>query len=168
MRRGKGRIVTTLCALTLIASVGHYALARPQVPDTTFTLLSGQRVSTSADLGGKVFLVNFWDTSCSTCIEEMPSMKALYERFHPAGLVFVSVAMRYTPRDYAVNYAQSRHLPFMLTIDDGRLAKAFGDVQLTPTTLVVNRRGKILKRYVGRLDFVELSNVVDQALKDPV
>ncbi|WP_459625611.1 TlpA family protein disulfide reductase [Burkholderia sp. 3C] len=167
MRIRKGRVAATLCGLALVAAVGHYALARPHVPDTTFTLLSGQRVSTSADLGGKVFLVNFWDTDCSTCIEEMPSMKATYERFHPSGLAFVSVAMRYTPRQYAVNYAQGRHLPFMLTLDDGSLAKAFGDVQLTPTTLVVDRRGRILKRYVGRPDFAELDEVVGRALKEP-
>lgn len=167
MRSGKIGMAAALSALALVGLAGHYALARPRVPDMTFTLLSGQRVSTSADLGGKVFLVNFWDTSCSTCIEEMPSMNATYERFHPDGLAFVSVAMRYTPRDYAINYAQGRHLPFLLALDDGSLAKAFGDVQLTPTTLVVDRHGRILKRYVGRPDFSELSDVVARALRAP-
>jgi len=75
--------------------------------------------------------------------------------------------MSYTPRDYAVNYARTRQLPFMLTLDDGSLAHAFGDVQLTPTTLVVDRQGKILKRYVGPPDFGQLDDVIAHALRDP-
>src|SRR5215510_10690191 len=97
---------------------GYLLLAKPEVPDATFVLLSGQKISTTSDLRGHVFLVNFWDTKCSSCIEEMPSLEDTYRRFHGAGLELVSVAMSYTPRDYAVNYAQARHLPFMLTLDD--------------------------------------------------
>lgn len=144
--------------------IGHVLLAKPDVPDATFTLLSGQKVSTTSDLRGHVFLVNFWDTNCSSCIAEMPSLESTYKRFHGAGLEFVSVAMSYTPRDYAVNYARTRQLPFMLTLDDGSLAHAFGDVQLTPTTLVVDRQGKILKRYVGPPDFGQLDDVIAHAL----
>ncbi|MBN3761438.1 TlpA disulfide reductase family protein [Burkholderia sp. Ac-20365] len=145
---------------------GYLLLAKPEVPDATFVLLSGQKISTTSDLRGHVFLVDFWDTNCSSCIEEMPSLEDAYRRFHGAGLELVSVAMSYTPRDYAVNYAQTRHLPFMLTLDDGRLAHAFGDVQLTPTTLVVDRHGKILKRYVGPPDFGQLDAVIARALHD--
>ncbi|WP_429304165.1 TlpA disulfide reductase family protein [Paraburkholderia sp. GAS199] len=147
--------------------IGHLLLAKPEVPNATFTLLSGQKISTTADLKGRVFLVNFWDTNCSSCIAEMPSLENTYQRFHGAGLELVSVAMSYTPRDYAVNYARTRRLPFMLTLDDGSLAHAFGDVQLTPTTLVVDRHGKILKRYVGPPDFSQLDAVVAQALHEP-
>jgi peroxiredoxin len=147
--------------------VGHLLLTKPDVPDATFTLLSGQQVSTTSNLRGHVFLVNFWDTNCSSCIAEMPSLENTYRRFHGSGLEFVSVAMSYTPRDYAVNYARTRQLPFMLTLDDGSLAHAFGDVQLTPTTLVVDRQGKILKRYVGPPDFGQLDDVIAHALRGP-
>ncbi|WP_239482678.1 TlpA disulfide reductase family protein [Paraburkholderia sp. C35] len=146
--------------------IGHLLLAKPDVPDATFTLLSGQKISTTSDLKGRVYLVNFWDTNCSSCIAEMPSLENTYKEFHSAGLEFVSVAMSYTPRDYAVNYARTRQLPFMLTLDDGSLAHAFGDVQLTPTTLVVDKHGKVLKRYVGPPDFRQLDNVIAQALHD--
>lgn len=164
--RKRWLLPASLAGALIAFFTAHLLLARPDVPDATFTLLSGQKVSTTSDLKGHVFLVNFWDTNCSSCIAEMPSLESTYKRFHGAGLEFVSVAMSYTPRDYAVNYARTRQLPFMLTLDDGSLAHAFGDVQLTPTTLVVDRQGKILKRYVGPPDFRQLDDVIAQALRD--
>jgi peroxiredoxin len=155
---------TALTGGAIAILVGHLLLARPQVPNATFTLISGQKISTTSDLAGHVFLVNFWDTNCSSCITEMPELKNTYKRFHGAGLEFVSVAMSYTRKDYAMNYARTRELPFMLTLDDGSLAHAFGDVQLTPTTLVVDKNGRILKRYVGPPDFAQLDDIVGQAL----
>ncbi|MGP8432410.1 TlpA disulfide reductase family protein [Paraburkholderia fungorum] len=156
----------SLIGVAIAFLIGHLLLAKPEVPSATFTLLSGKKISTTAELRGHVFLVNFWDTDCSSCIAEMPSLENTYQRFHGAGLELVSVAMSYTPRDYAVDYARTRQLPFMLTLDDGSLAHAFGDVQLTPTTLVVDRHGKILKRYVGPPDFGQLDTVIAQALQD--
>jgi peroxiredoxin len=65
--------------------------------------------------------------------------------------------MSYDPPSYVVNFAQTRKLPFKVAIDNtGAVAKAWGDVQLTPTTYIVNRRGEIVKRYVGEPDFAEL------------
>ncbi|BCQ51871.1 TlpA family protein disulfide reductase [Burkholderia gladioli] len=162
--RNRWRLPAALIGVALAVFAGQRVLARPHVPDTTFTLISGKQISTVSDLKGHVFLVNFWDTNCSSCIGEMPDLDKTYQRFHGAGLEFVSVAMSYTPRDYAVNYARTRRLPFMLALDDGRLAHAFGDVQLTPTTLVVDRSGTILKRYVGPPDFAELDGIIGRAL----
>ena len=49
-------------------------------------------------------------------------------------------------------------------MDDGSAAKQFGNVQLTPTTFVVDKDGKILKRYVGEPKFAELDQLLDKAL----
>src|ERR1700752_3165232 len=78
-----------------IAIAGYFAFGSQQhVPDATFTLLSGQKVS-RAGLKGKVYLVNFWATSCDTCMKEMPQMVNTYNRFKGKGLEFVAVAMNY-------------------------------------------------------------------------
>jgi peroxiredoxin len=132
-------------------------------PDATFTLLSGQKLST-ADLKGKVYLVNFWATSCDTCVKEMPQMVDTYNRFKGKGLEFVAVAMQYDPPMYVTNYAQTRQLPFKIAMDDGSAAKQFGNVQLTPTTFVIDKNGHILKRYVGEPQFAELAKLLEQAL----
>jgi len=134
-----------------------------QVPDATFTLLSGQKIST-AQLKGKVYLVSFWATDCDTCIKEMPQMVQTYNQFKSQGLEFVAVAMNYDAPMYVVNYSQTRQLPFKVALDDGSAAKQFGNVQLTPTTFVVDRDGHILKRYVGESEFTELADLLKGAL----
>ena len=134
-----------------------------QVPDATFTLLSGQKIST-AQLKGKVYLVNFWATDCDTCIQEMPQMVQTYNQFKGQGLEFVAVAMNYDAPMYVVNYSQTRQLPFKVALDDGSAAKQFGNVQMTPTTFVIDRDGHILKRYVGEPQFSELADLLKSAL----
>jgi peroxiredoxin len=148
-----------------VAVAGYFAFfgSKERVPDATFTLLSGQKIST-ADLKGKVYLVNFWATSCTTCMHEMPQMVQTYNRFKGEGLEFVAVAMSYDAPMYVQNYAQTRQLPFKVAMDDGSAAKQFGNVQLTPTTFVIDRNGKILKRYVGEPQFAELDQLLQKAL----
>ena len=148
-----------------IAGTGYFAFGGQQkVPDATFTLLSGQKISTASDLKGKVYLVNFWATSCETCMKEMPEMINTYNKFKGRGLEFVAVAMNYDAPMYVTNYAQTRKLPFKVAMDDGSAARQFGNVQLTPTTFVIDKNGKILKRYVGEPTFAELDQLLDKAL----
>jgi peroxiredoxin len=133
-------------------------------PESSFVLLDGTSVKT-ADFKGRVTLVNFWATSCTTCVAEMPQMVATYDKFKNRGFDTVAVAMRYDPPAYVVNFAQSRQLPFKVAIDNtGMVAKAWGEVKLTPTTYLVNKRGEIVKRYVGAPDFAELHRLVDSLL----
>jgi peroxiredoxin len=147
-----------------IAVAGYFAFGgQQQAPAATFTLLSGQKIST-ADLKGKVYLVNFWATNCETCMKEMPQMVDTYNRFKGQGLEFVAVAMNYDAPMYVANYAQTRQLPFKVAMDDGSAAKQFGNVQLTPTTFVIDKDGKILKRYVGEPQFAELDQLLTKAL----
>ena len=135
-------------------------------PESSFTLLDGSSVSTS-DLRGKVTLINFWATSCTTCVAEMPMLSATYEKFRSRGYETIAVAMNYDPPVYVVNFAQTRKLPFPVAIDNtGVVAKAWGDVNVTPTTVLVNKRGVVVKRIVGKPDFAELNQLIDKLLAE--
>jgi peroxiredoxin len=133
-------------------------------PDSTFVLLDGSKKST-ADLKGRVTLVNFWATSCTTCVAEMPKIIATHDKYHARGFDTLAVAMSYDPPSYVVNFAETRKLPFQVAIDNtGTVAKAWGDVRLTPTTYIVNKRGEIVKRYIGEPDFAELHRLIEELL----
>ena len=68
---------------------------------------------------------------------------------------------------YVVNFVETRKLPFLVTMDlDGSIARSFGDVQLTPTSVLINKRGEVVKRYVGEPDFAELHALVDELLAE--
>ncbi len=136
-------------------------------PATTMILLNGQPLTTE-QMKGKVTLVNFWATSCTTCVAEMPQIVDIYKKFSAQGFDTVAVAMSYDPPAYVVNFAQTRALPFKVAIDNtGAVAKAWGDVKLTPTTYLVNKRAEIVKRYVGTPDFAALQTLISRLLAEP-
>lgn len=133
-------------------------------PDSQFVMLDGATKSMK-DHRGKVVLINFWATSCTTCIAEMPDLIRTYEKHRNNGFHTIAVSMQYDPPSYVVNFAQTRKLPFDVAIDNtGNIAQAWGNVQLTPTTFVVNKKGEIVKRYVGTPDFMELDKLINHLL----
>ena len=139
---------------------------RSVAPQSTFVLLDGSKKSTAA-LKGRVTLVNFWATSCVTCVDEMPKVVSTFEKYQAQGYDTLAVAMSYDPPSYVVNYTETRKLPFQVAIDNtGAVAKAWGDVQLTPTTYLVNKRGEIVKRYVGEPNFAELHQLIEKLLAE--
>jgi len=154
--------------LVAVLAAGAWLLLRGSgfgaAPQTTFVLLDGSTERTS-DWRGKVVLVNFWATSCTTCVAEMPRIIATYDKYQGKGYDTVAVAMSYDPPSYVVNFAQTRKLPFKVAFDNtGEAALAWGDVRLTPTTYLLNKRGEIVKRYVGEPDFAELHRLIEGLL----
>lgn len=155
--------------LAAVAGTGAWVAwdtGRAPVPESTFVLLDGSQ-RTSADLRGKVTLVNFWATSCTTCVAEMPSLVSTYQKYKSQGFDTLAVAMSYDPPQYVLNFAQSRQLPFKVALDHtGTIAKAWGEVRLTPTTYLVNKRGEIVKSYVGAPDFADLHQLIEKLLAE--
>jgi peroxiredoxin len=146
------------CAL-LVACSG-----RDAAPASTFVLTTGQQTST-ADLKGKVTLVNFWATTCVSCVKEMPSLVSTYNKYQSQGFETVAVAMSYDPPSWVLNFAQTRQLPFKVALDNtGEIAQAWGDVKLTPTTYLVDKQGRIVKRFVGEPDFNALHQLIEKLL----
>ena len=155
-------LIAVLLSLVLALS----GCGQDRAPASAFVLLDGRTIQTS-DLQGKVSLINFWATSCTTCVAEMPELMATYEKFKDRGYDTLAVAMSYDPPAYVVNFAETRKLPFKVAIDNtGANAKAWGDVKLTPTTYLVNKRGEIVKRYVGTPDFGELHRLIEKLLAE--
>lgn len=161
MKRLEMRWAAWLCGVLVALLSG---CSSQMAPESNFVLLDGSRVSTS-QWRGKVTLVNFWATSCTTCVAEMPQIISTYNQFHARGFETVAVAMSYDPPSYVVNFAQTRQLPFQVAIDNtGEIAKAWGDVKLTPTTYLLDKQGAIVKRYVGAPNFSELHQLIEKLL----
>jgi peroxiredoxin len=153
--------------LAAFAGLGAYVYlgeGAQVAPSSQFVLLDGSSKSTE-DLKGKVTLVNFWATSCVTCVAEMPEIIATHNKYKAQGFDTLAVAMSYDPPSYVVNFAQSRQLPFNVALDNtGNVAKAWGDVKLTPTTYIVNKQGEIVKTYIGQPNFEELHRLIEKLL----
>lgn len=133
-------------------------------PEVRFTELSGETFSTS-ELRGKVVLVNFWATYCASCVQEMPKIVDTHRKFAPRGYETVAVAVRQDNPQRVASFAQSRALPFRVALDSsGELAREFGNVRLTPMSFLIDKQGRVLRRYVGEPNWTEVHQLVDRAL----
>ncbi len=166
-RLGGLTIIQTMAIVAILGVALFFGLSllkKEAAPAVTFKTLNGEQITTES-LRGKVVLVNFWATSCSSCIAEMPQMVETYNKYREKGLEFVAVAMSYDPPNYVQNYTETRQLPFKVALDtDGANPKAFGNVQLTPTTFVIDKEGNILKRYVGIPEMAGFQQLIEKAL----
>ncbi|WP_269631365.1 TlpA family protein disulfide reductase [Pelomonas sp. BJYL3] len=154
-----------VAALAGAGVLGYQSLLSTQkAPTVSYVLLNGQKLD-STNWQGKVMLVNFWATSCTTCVHEMPQIIATHEKFKQRGFDTLAVAMSYDPPAYVSTFAETRQLPFSVAIDNtGEIARQFGDVRLTPTTVLINKQGEIVKRFVGEPDFAALHALIEKLL----
>ena len=160
------KLFLSLAAVVVIgaAALWQFQGSAQAAPQVAFTDLNGHTVTTE-DLRGKVVLVKFWATSCTTCVAQMPDTIRHYQDLKSKGFDTIGVAMQYDPPNYVKNFTETRKLPFPVVIDaQGKLAHAFGDVQLTPTAFLIDKQGRLIKRYLGNSDEQAFLATVEQAL----
>lgn len=159
-------IVYSIVIAAVLVLVGSLLLQQPRAPQLSYTTIKGERL-TSDDLKGKVVLVNFWATDCPGCIREMPALVATHHKYRERGFETIAVAMSYDPPNYVVNFAEKNALPFKVVLDvKGDIARAFGEVNLTPTSFLLDKRGKIVRKILGEPDFRELHQLIENKMKE--
>lgn len=139
-------------------------LATPHRPatDARVTMLDGRTVPISS-LRGKVTAVSFWATWCGVCIREMPRMAEAWHRHAPRGYEMIAIAVR-DEKEKVSEFSARRALPFKVAMDAGDAAQRFGNVRITPTTFLLDREGRVIRRFVGEPDWQEFDRLVERAL----
>ena len=160
--RWTGGVLVAVCLL------GAFALRDGGAPDTfppiTISTIDGRRFD-AAEIEGNPLLVTFWSTTCLVCLREMPELEALYRRFSQRGFQVIAVSMPWDPPDEVVRLARGRPIPYPVALDvDGAIARAFGDVSVTPTHFLIGPGGAVALRRSGELDFSELEVHVQSML----
>jgi len=156
-----------------IAFVGALAAAvfvggalQTRAPQVDYVSIKGEHTSQAA-MQGKVVLVNFWATSCSGCVAEMPKLVDTWGKYHSQGFETVAVAMSYDEPNYVAAFTNAKQLPFFVALDSsGDLAKQFGEVTMTPTSFLIDKHGHIVQRYLGEPDIGQLQALIEQKLKE--
>jgi peroxiredoxin len=162
------RIIAALGLAAVATFAATLAMPVRSAPEARFTTLSGEHFVTS-DLRGKVAIVNFWATNCPSCIAEMPALAGIHDKFAPRGLEMIAVALHHDDRQRVAEFAQRHALPFKVAHDAGkRIAAPFGNVHITPTTFIVDKRGRLIRRYQGQPDWKEFEAVVERALAERI
>lgn len=158
-----------LMVFVILGAVSFVWLAPPPgepAPAIEFEMLNGQSVEL-ASLKGEPVLIQFWATDCTTCVSEMPDLMELHHALHADGLNLVGVAMAYDPEDRVRRLVARKGLPYAIALDNGGvIADAFGNVRVTPTTVLIDAAGRVVWQRIGLLDFDRLHEEITELLPE--
>lgn len=137
---------------SLIAGISFLYRNTPAAPtDLTFKIIDGRQL-TLEQYRGKPVLINFWATSCTYCIFEMPGLIKVYEELSDEGFEIIGVAMPYDSPDLVLKAVKDLGINFPIALDiNGEAVKAFGGISATPMHFLISPDGKIAERIVGAL-----------------
>jgi len=161
------RKAKVLAIFLIMAGVVSILLSNsPPAPDVSFKTISNKTIQLKS-LQGKAVLITFWASNCPSCLKEIVDFKRLYQDYHQKGLEIIAIAMQYDRPNYVVNASKSYQIPYHIVLDlDGKLATAFGDVSLTPSTFLVNPKGGIAFQVTGAFDLEAMQKRIEVMLPD--
>ncbi|MBV9380014.1 MAG: TlpA family protein disulfide reductase [Streptosporangiaceae bacterium] len=142
----------------VLYAAGH----RHPVPDFTGTTLTGSRLSFAA-YRGRVVVVNFWGSWCTPCRAEAPALAVLSAKYQPSGVRFLGVDVNDDPasagafaRGFGIRYPSVSDPGYVITQDFSSAVPISG----TPTTLVVDRSGRVAGAVFGSTTYSELNAIL--------
>jgi thiol-disulfide isomerase/thioredoxin len=131
------------------------------LPEFLVKDLQGREIS-SADLRGKVVLIDFWATWCQPCKKEMPGYQRLADRYGSRGFAVVGFKFdTMMDMEDPVLFAKKIGVRYPLAVAADELKQKFGGIEGLPTTLLYDRQGILRKKVIG----FEYTDSVDTDLK---
>ena len=149
--------------------------AAPQTPSTevgaamppyTGQWLEGKSFDLAAEKG-KVVLLNTWATWCGPCRLEIPELNRLHAKYGKRGFTVVGVSVDESGADAVKPFVEEAKIRYPVVLDpDGRLVNLL-QTQVIPTSLLIDRKGKIVWRTVGAIEpsDARLQKALETALK---
>lgn len=122
-------------------------------PNFTVTTDHG-RVLSRANFGGKLLVLNFWATWCSTCIVEMPSLDAFQRQMAPQGVVVLGVSVDTNDQLYR-QFLDRNKLAFETARDPkSDISADYGTFQF-PETYIIDRSGKVVEKLISNQNWMD-------------
>lgn len=157
--------ILPLIAIVIIGGLLTFLLIpKNQVaPSFQLTDLQGKIIN-NQHLQGKVSFINFWFPSCPGCVSEMPKIIKMAQDYQGKDLQILGIAEPVDPLTSVQNYVQTRGITFTVMYDtNSTVGKAFGTVAY-PTSFLINKKGEVVKTFLGEPDFAQLYQQIDAEL----
>ena len=120
------------------------------------------------DYKGKVILLDFWATWCGPCKIEIPWFMDFERQFKDQGFAVVGVSMDEDGWKAIKPYAQNMKMNYRILLGDDDVSTAYGGLDSLPTTLLIDRQGRIASVHVGvSMGKEEFKNAIVQLLNAP-
>jgi thiol-disulfide isomerase/thioredoxin len=156
------------------SSLGNLSLrisnAGPLMAAWTASDLDGNPISSSS-FGNQILLVDFWETTCGACVEELPDLVRLYQTLHPRG--FSLVGLSGDPNVELVHQYFTTNVtpPYPIGMVSVSASKSLGGPSGYPTKLLVDQEHKIVARYLGAAPITDTTafyaGVIEPLLRGP-
>jgi thiol-disulfide isomerase/thioredoxin len=144
----------------------------PVAPDFTLKDLDGKNVSLS-QYKGKVVLINFWATWCDPCYIEIPWLIEIQQKYADKGFTILGIALDEEGKSVVAPFVakerfdvggQKLPMSYPILLGDDAVADKFGGLLGYPTSILISRDGKIIKRVTGILTYDEISKAIESQL----
>lgn len=154
-------------------SVQQVAAAdRSTVVALSGTTVDGAAWSTAADAKGKVVVVNVWGSWCGPCVDETPHLQQVWSSLSAAGkpVQFVGIDIKESPANAAA-FVKANGITYPSLSDSASGGQPMlalqGRASATPTTVVLDRQGRIAARVLGATTASTLSGLIDDVVAEP-
>ena len=148
-----------------VAAAFGIASTNAAAPAFAVSTLDGRTV-TSAQLRGKVVLVNFWATWCPPCRIEMPGFEAVYQRKRSEGFVVLGISTDASGPDRVRAFLREREITYPVAMASASVVQDFGGASVLPTSFLIDRQGRIRNRVRGAFASFALEQAVDHLLAE--
>jgi peroxiredoxin len=160
------RRICTAC-LSAAQSFASPQPARKHAPDFKLTDASGQPVSLSS-LRGKVVLLNFWATWCPPCKMEIPWLVEFQQTYRDRGFAVVGISMDEDGWAAVKPFMERMKINYPMTIGNDNIASLYGGIESLPTTLVIDRSGRIASTHTGLVSKSDYRAAIEGTLNNSV
>lgn len=160
------KFLSFLILISMLA-VLIYQLRSPDYPiiddNLLFQRIDGTR-QTFKELTGKPIVITFWSPTCSICMQEVEAWNALYKQNQLNNqFELLALSMVYDRPDMVIQASQQKGMTYPVILDlQNQLAQAFGNIVATPTTFLLDTKGRITYRQTGKLDFELIAHKLSQ------
>ena len=142
-------------AILILLLTGCYRGSRPNrigtvAPD--FTVQDADRRVALAELRGKVVVLNFWATWCAPCVEEMPALLQLQQRFRDKGVTVVGISID-VDEDAYHRFLKDYKIDFVTVRDPDQKAASLYGTSMWPETYIIDRNGIVRRKFIGAVEW---------------
>ncbi|HKW25610.1 MAG TPA: TlpA disulfide reductase family protein [Terriglobales bacterium] len=145
-----------LLALTLSLTACYRGSHPPRIgnPAPDFTVQDGAKAVTLHNLRERVIVLNFWATWCPPCVQELPSLEQLQNKFKGRGVEVVGISVDVDGKAYQ-QFLKDHNVDFLTLRDPDQKTNTLYGTFKFPETYIIDRRGILRRKFIGAVDWNE-------------